>query len=157
MIRGITNPQRLGALIQDTPTNTISKAIEAVENRWKIRGSGKNYVELKGQLLARYDTIVEESFKLYDNESLDMRHRIAGLKIAAQTNKEMGQLIGIGNADVQINIQNNIQNVSGIADKIQKNKEFRDVALEFSRILQEKKLERLEAEHADELSIVDDQ
>ncbi len=157
MLRGITNPQRLSALIQDTPTNTIRKAIEAVENRWIIRGSGKNYVELKGQLLARYDTIIEEGFKLYDDESLDMRHRIDGLKIAAQTNKELGALMGLGQADLQINIQNNINNVSSIADKIHKNAEFKSVALEFSRMLEEKKRKRLEDQHTDELSIVDDQ
>ena len=62
MLRGITNAQRIGALLQNVPMQTINKSIEAVYNRWKIRGSGKNYVELKGQLLARYDALIEEGF-----------------------------------------------------------------------------------------------
>lgn len=144
LLRGIVNPQRISGLLTDVSVAKVKQCIDSVHNRWKIRGAGKNLLELKGQLLARYDALSEEGFNLYNDENLDISRRLDGLKIAAAAIKDLGALLGIGQCDVQVPVNTSIENVKSTVSKIQKNKELRHIVVEFSDKLEQKRVERLE-------------
>ena len=146
MTRGITNPERLKGLTGVHNISKIKHAIENVHRRWKIRGNNKNLATMRGQLLVKYEVVAEEAFNVYGDTSLDMNHRLTGLKLAQQVNKDTALLLGLTQPDINVNIQQNIGSVNNTLSSIQHTQELREVASEFSAMLEHKRRERIEKE-----------
>lgn len=142
MLRGITDPRRLKAMLNIPNLQTVNTAMRRVQNRWAITGSTRKKTMYKGELISRMGAVQLELWDLVDNEKTSVKERLSALKQIVELIKIESEIHGLKpvSGRVDVNIHNSASDTNVVMQQMARRTAVREVANDFKNLLEQNRI-----------------